>query len=70
MARSAAPLLVACALALFGTMALSFVGTPGAQLRGTSVRTPEVAMNFFGGEPVTTTTPPPELAADGTYVLC
>merc|ERR1719444_342290 len=34
-----------------------------------SQRVPDVAMQFFGGEPVTTTPPPPELAADGTYVI-
>nr|AAW79397.1 unknown protein [Heterocapsa triquetra] len=72
MARSSVPaLLIACALvAMMGSFALSFVGTQGVSLRGTSVRTPEVAMQFFGGEPATTTPPPPpEATADGTFVI-
>ena len=77
-------LICACGLAamlavIVGSAALSFVGTPGAvspRLRAGGVieesqRMPDVAMQFFGGEPVTTTTtpPPPELSADGTYVI-
>eukprot|EP00448_Togula_jolla_P038284 CAMPEP_0170622736 /NCGR_PEP_ID=MMETSP0224-20130122/29297_1 /TAXON_ID=285029 /ORGANISM="Togula jolla, Strain CCCM 725" /LENGTH=77 /DNA_ID=CAMNT_0010949089 /DNA_START=44 /DNA_END=274 /DNA_ORIENTATION=+ len=71
MARSSVmTLIVVGALALaMGSLALSFVGTPG--LRGSSVRNPEVAMHFFGSEPVTTT-PPPAAVADldpNTFIL-
>ena len=63
MARSgAATLLVVCVLAATGMFAASFVGgTPG--LRGSSQRTPSVAMNLFDPNytPPTSgvTTPPP-----------
>mmetsp|Transcript_40625 Transcript_40625/g.88801 ORF Transcript_40625/g.88801 Transcript_40625/m.88801 type:complete len:93 (-) Transcript_40625:242-520(-) len=71
MARSSAiTLLVVFALAAtLGSMAMSFVGTPG--LRGTSQRTPDVAMNFFGSEPVTTTPPPAvvSVADPNSYIL-
>eukprot|EP00448_Togula_jolla_P032100 CAMPEP_0170622386 /NCGR_PEP_ID=MMETSP0224-20130122/29103_1 /TAXON_ID=285029 /ORGANISM="Togula jolla, Strain CCCM 725" /LENGTH=73 /DNA_ID=CAMNT_0010948701 /DNA_START=117 /DNA_END=338 /DNA_ORIENTATION=- len=52
-----------------GSLAMSFVGTPG--LRGSSVRNPEVAMQFFGSEPVTTTPPPPAatVAEPNTFIL-
>merc|ERR1712107_269580 len=84
MARTrAVSLLCACGLAamlamVIGSAVLSFVGTPAAassRLRAGMVmeesqRMPDVAMQFFGGEPVTTTTTPPPLpAADGTYVI-
>eukprot|EP00933_Yihiella_yeosuensis_P064229 TRINITY_DN675_c0_g1_i3.p1 TRINITY_DN675_c0_g1~~TRINITY_DN675_c0_g1_i3.p1 ORF type:complete len:107 (-),score=21.11 TRINITY_DN675_c0_g1_i3:208-492(-) len=73
MARRAMTPIVLCALvaALVLTSAWSFVGAPSKSsysLRATQ-RKPEVAMNFFGGEPVTTTTPPPAIEADGTYVI-
>eukprot|EP00418_Pyrodinium_bahamense_P062949 CAMPEP_0179098620 /NCGR_PEP_ID=MMETSP0796-20121207/45457_1 /TAXON_ID=73915 /ORGANISM="Pyrodinium bahamense, Strain pbaha01" /LENGTH=81 /DNA_ID=CAMNT_0020796403 /DNA_START=86 /DNA_END=327 /DNA_ORIENTATION=- len=70
MARSAATLLIACALAATLAMVIStaFVGTPAAASH--NLRTAAVEMKFFGGEPVTTTTTtPPPLLADETYVV-
>ena len=69
MARSGATLLVAVALAVMGTLALSFVGSPGAASHNIRGADSKMAMNFFGGEPVTTTPPPAEIIADGTYVI-
>merc|ERR1712224_1051855 len=86
MARSnGVTLLCACAMAAVLVMSASsvvrsFVGTPAAtslQLRGAASnladkRMPEVAMRFFGGEPVTTTTPPPagiQVEDPNTYII-
>eukprot|EP00930_Biecheleria_cincta_P066341 TRINITY_DN5243_c0_g1_i10.p1 TRINITY_DN5243_c0_g1~~TRINITY_DN5243_c0_g1_i10.p1 ORF type:complete len:102 (+),score=14.31 TRINITY_DN5243_c0_g1_i10:66-371(+) len=81
MARSGVlTLIVACAtLALFGTVALSFVGSASPGLRTTPKfeglqRVPDVAMQFFGGEPATTTTttPPPmsiTVEDPNTYII-
>mmetsp|Transcript_2631 Transcript_2631/g.5354 ORF Transcript_2631/g.5354 Transcript_2631/m.5354 type:complete len:98 (-) Transcript_2631:143-436(-) len=76
MARSAASVLIACALAAALVMAIStvtesFVGGAAPQGRRVAQRAPEVAMRFFNFEPATTTTtpPPPELLADANYVV-
>mmetsp|Transcript_2632 Transcript_2632/g.5356 ORF Transcript_2632/g.5356 Transcript_2632/m.5356 type:complete len:100 (-) Transcript_2632:143-442(-) len=78
MARSAASVLIACALAAALVMAIStvtesFVGGAAPQGRRVAQRAPEVAMRFFNFEPATTTTttppPPALLPADATYVL-
>merc|ERR1719386_26639 len=87
MARSGVlSLLCACALAAVllvagSSVMRSFVGAPTAvspQLRATAVnraeqRVPEVAMQFFGGEPVTTTTTPPPMGIEvedpNTYII-
>jgi hypothetical protein len=73
MARSGS-LLIACALAAVlaltaGSVLLSFVGAPGAASHSLRQRAVEVAMHFSGGEPATTTPPPVEAIADGTYVV-
>merc|ERR1711988_1235362 len=88
MARSGVMTLVcACAMAAVLVMtatsvARCFVGAPIAttpKLRAAAVnradqRASEVAMQFFGGEPVTTTTPPPpafgiEVEDPNTYII-
>lgn len=63
-------LFLCVAMSCASFLAASFVGGAAASLRG-SIREPEVAMNFFGGEPVTTTTTPPPMAieADQNLVL-
>ncbi|CAK0801480.1 unnamed protein product, partial [Prorocentrum cordatum] len=79
MARSASLLLAcgvaACAALLAGSLVLSFVGTSlaPAGLRA-GQRSPSVEMQFFGGEPVTTTPPPPAGlslgdVSESTYVI-
>jgi hypothetical protein len=67
-------LLIACALAAVvaltgGSFVLSFVGVPGSASHGLRLRAPEVAMHFSGGVSATTTPPPVETIADGTYVV-
>jgi hypothetical protein len=73
MARSGS-LLVSCALAAAfalaaGSVVLSFVGAPGAASHSLRQRTVDVAMHFGGGAPATTTPPPADTIADGTYVV-
>jgi len=80
MARSASRL-VACAVAaasalLVGSLVLSFVGASPAPAGLRSVqRAPSVEMQFFGGEPITTT-PAPAVnlslggVGESTYVIC
>mmetsp|Transcript_61052 Transcript_61052/g.142218 ORF Transcript_61052/g.142218 Transcript_61052/m.142218 type:complete len:92 (-) Transcript_61052:96-371(-) len=71
MARSGAvACLLVCALVLaLGNFALSFVGgARGSSLRGADLRAPEVAMQFYGSGPATTT-PAPVIEDPSTFIV-